>query len=835
MSLSPANLPNVAKAPRSASAIRYHPLLWTLAACSAGIAIDRAWSLSTIASLTIAAVCWSAWLIAWRSHRTSIASALLLTSVAAVAAVWHHQQWQVYPRDEIALAAGHEPSPVVLTAVAEQSPTYTQPAGFDPLNPVQQGAQSRLIVQVTGVRDGLEWRHASGTLRLRIDGHLLGVRAGDRLIIHGALSATEPPLNPGEFDYAAFARADRKLAHLWVDHPAAIKIESHGWPVSLSGWTDGSRRRARHVLGLHLSGDARDMADALILGRREQLSYEQNDAYFRTGMVHVLSISGLHIGILAVGLMWALRLGVLRRGHALIGVGVLTAGYALLIDAEPPAVRATLIVVVTCAAMFLGRDARPLNALAGAALVVLAVNPADLFRAGPLLSFLAAAVLAYCARYHLSRIERDPLARLIAETRPWPIRFARGATDMMIEATIVSLAIWLVSLPLVISQFHIATPISLALTPLLTLPIAIALFSGFGVLVFGVFLPPLATACAWIFTQSMSLIDGAIAWSLDLPNNHFWVPPLAAWVVAGFYAVIIWSLLRPKWRFNGYKQFATLACSSVVALAMPDRLPFGRSPELACTFLAVGHGCSVLLELPDGRKLLYDAGRLGPPNLGAASINAALFSRRITTLDGIVISHADVDHYNAVPELLERMQVKHVWLTSSFRQDQSAATKFVLDRLAARQVSQSALASGDEVARFDGGSIRVLLPPPEGIKGTDNANSVVLLIDYAGHRVLLTGDLEGPGLERLLAQPPVDCDVLLAPHHGSVRSNAPGCAAWCKPEWVVISGGHDASPLVANAYQSAGARVLNTAEQGASTFRLRKQGITVETFRGNLP
>ena len=72
--------------------------------------------------------------------------------------------------------------------------------------------------------------------------------------------------------------------------------------------------------------------------------------------------------------------------------------------------------------------------------------------------------------------------------------------------------------------------------------------------------------------------------------------------------------------------------------------------------------------------------------------------------------------------------------------------------------------------------------------GRDNANSILLAVEFAGRRILLPGDLESPGIERVMADPPLDCDVLLAPHHGSEQSDPPGFAAWCTPEWVVMSG-----------------------------------------------
>ncbi len=115
-------------------------------------------------------------------------------------------------------------------------------------------------------------------------------------------------------------------------------------------------------------------------------------------------------------------------------------------------------------------------------------------------------------------------------------------------------------------------------------------------------------------------------------------------------------------------------------------------------------------------------------------------------------------------------------------------------------------------------TIQVLHPPRNGVIGSDNANSITLGVEYAGRRVLLPGDLESPGLDDVMAERPYDCDVLLAPHHGSRRSDPPGFAAWSTPEWVILSGGGELAGSVIRTYERAGARVFATNEVGAVQF-----------------
>jgi competence protein ComEC len=120
------------------------------------------------------------------------------------------------------------------------------------------------------------------------------------------------------------------------------------------------------------------------------------------------------------------------------------------------------------------------------------------------------------------------------------------------------------------------------------------------------------------------------------------------------------------------------------------------------------------------------------------------------------------------------------------------------------------------------------------VLGRDNANSIVLAVEFGGRRLLLTGDLESPGLDDVLAEEPCDCDVLLAPHHGSAYSDAPRVAAWCRPEWTVISGAErDLAAVVQGAYAAHG-QVLSTARVGAVQAILSKTGVQVQTRRAVL-
>jgi competence protein ComEC len=436
------------------------------------------------------------------------------------------------------------------------------------------------------------------------------------------------------------------------------------------------------------------------------------------------------------------------------------------------------------------------------------------------------------------RLPVDPLDRLIANTRPWWQRSSQRVASYMFRLWLTGAVVWTVALPLTMYRFHVMSPSALVLNSLLWLPITAALYFGFATLTIGWLLPPVGAICGRACDGLLALVDACITYGGDHELSYQWLPGPALWWVLGFYLVLGVYVVLPRFRYKLLWAVALLSVWCAIGLAASERSPmrdyFSPEPQLRCTFIAVGHGTSVLLEFPDGQTLLYDAGHMGTPGGGAEAISSVLWSRGITQLDAVMISHADADHYNALPELLQRFDVREVYVSPVMFQLEPDGVKILhgaIDKAGVPIVN----IHGGESLKF-GPLVRgeILHPPQRGVPGSDNANSLVLAVEFAGRRILLPGDLETPGLEDVLAELPLDCDIVMAPHHGSARSNPRGFAQWSTPEWVVISGSRarDAS-VVVDAYRSYGAEVIHTAHENAVQFILTPSGLAVETWYDN--
>lgn len=817
----------------------YEPLVLLTSAMASGIFADRYYPLPVLFWWTVGIACLFVWLMLRCARFDAVASCGVLMAAAATGAAWHHASWHLVSANHVVTHIREESQPICVEGFLLSSPRIVPAPPQTALRAIPVGDRSRCDIEIKSVRENAIWRKAAGRARLTVEGHVLGLNAGDTIQIFAQYSRPTPALNPGEFDFALFERSERRWCSLNADSPDCLNIIKPADWWNARNWLDRLRLNGDLQLRRYLSPTRAALASAVMLGEREYLDADRNERFLVTGTVHLLAISGLNLGIL-VYLFWALgRAGFLSRRGTLAAAIAFAVTYALLTDAEPPVLRAAALITVICLARWSGRPVSPWNVLAGAAIVVLAWNPTWLFHVGAQLSFLAVAVLAWFQPTLNIRPPADPLDRLILQSRPWAYRAARATWLIVWQVVLSGALVSLLTFPLVWRYYNLISPVGLLLNPLVWLPMSVALFSGFGVLVLSWVSPMMGDVAGSICDSSLWTMEGIIAWGQPLQFGYHWLPAPPMWWIALFYTALATIVAVPHLRPSRSWSLALLVAWTATAfyLAMPMRSVQNEKP-LDITFAALGHGCSILIELPDGRTILYDSGHMGSPLSGARSISALLWSRGVTHLDAVVLSHADSDHYNALPELLERFSVGVVYVSTVMWNGGEPGVMQLRNAIDERDIPIKELLAGDRLRVAPEGQtiLEVLNPPFGGIFGSDNANSIVLNIEHAGRRVLLTGDLEERGLADLLAEPALDCDVLMAPHHGSTRSNPRGLVEWCRPEYVVISGGRDFElgrdpDAVAREFYRAGSNVLHTSQHGAVRFELTEKGVHLSTHR----
>jgi competence protein ComEC len=792
--------------------------------------------------------CWW-WLFCLR--RAQAAAGVLLLAIATAAAGWGLAWHGLFAATDLAWKLREQPAPVAVVGRVIEAPrplpaTLRDPITGQPIRPA-----SEMILQVTHLREDDAWRPATGVAAVMIDGltpeseqghfgidagsiHEDSIDAGCTVRLFGRGLRPAAAMNPGEYDFRDEARGRRWLSVIrCASRDCLTVLRPPPWwhPGPL---VDQLRTRGAAVLAASMPADMVPLADALLLGNRDWLPREQTQPFLVTGTIHILAISGLHVGILAWALFGLVRATPIGRGLALLLVAGVSGGYMLLVHAEVPVVRATLLVWLACLAAWLGRRPVGINTLAVVAVLMVLRQPTTVFRTGTQLSFLSTAVLILLATA-LARERRttDPIARLIEQSRPRWERWLRRVGRGVLVSVGAGAAVWAVAAPLVAMQFHVISPIAVLLNPLIAPLVAVAMGCGLGALVVGIVSPSLAAIPASGCASVLRVIETMASTAAEIPWGFAWVSgPPRLWVAGWYLAVLLSVVLAGR---VGVRRVGRWVLPCVIWL-MVGAAAWGvmlvrpvYTPRLEVTMASLRHGLGLVVRPPSGEVLVYDAGRLGAPAAARRAMEAVLRDAGITTIDMLVISHADADHFNAVRGLMERFRVKRLVVTSAFVASESPEAIAVVEAASKRAVPVVVAAAGDRLPFSETATVKVLHPAVDAESdGNDNLVSLVLEVEAAGRRLLLTGDLDGDAVDDVLARGVQRVDALIAPHHGSRTSLPPRLAEAVQPRVVLVSGSGDAGwDDVRRAYEQTGpaghAKVVRTGSGGAIRLRMNAE------------
>ncbi len=747
----------------------------------------------------------------------------LLLGVVCLGGARHHLAWSVARDNDLSLFASDEPRLLRVVGTLLARPDLISHDTPSARYAWPRPDASTAVLAAESLLDGGDECAVSGRALVHVSGHLVHCDVGDRVEVCGWLSLPAPAKNPGGFDPAGFYRGKGIRCLLTADHPDAVRLLKVGSAVSLWQWAARLRAEGEAVFARDLSPRTAPVADALLFGGRMQMDEEIRDAFTKSGLLHVLAISGMHVAILGL-LLWGVgRLaGLSVRGTSLLTiVGVV--GYALLTDGNPPVIRAAVMISLYSLARLIMRRPSLTNCLALAALVILLWNPTDLFNTGTQLSFLAVLGIAWaCGRWRrpteLALADGEPASRFVATIHAW----VRSLREQLRDDWTIAIAAALFTLPLVAARFHIISPVGILINVVMAPVSLCVLWAGYIHLGVGLLAPDVSWIAAVPFEWGLGMLLYLVERAAHVRMSHFYVAGPSDWWLAGYYAVLFaLAFVRPVRRWGG-RGWCLLLAWLIVGLGWGLRT--AEDDALRCTFLSVGHGGAILIECPNGRTLLYDAGSMQDGRIAQRAVQQTLWEQRRQGLDALVVSHADMDHFNGAAELMHALPVGALLVSQQFLDFQQPAVAALCDETAEAGVPIRLVRDEDRLRLDERVEIRLLHPGFGRPHSDDNANSIVLAIEFAGRRILLTGDLDGQGQQTLLSRPPLPVDVLLSPHHGSRRANPQALADWAHPRELVVSADRRVDFKSLRAAYAAETRITSTDDAGAVTFTIHPDG-----------
>lgn len=642
-------------------------------------------------------------------------------------------------------------------------------------------------------------------------------RYGDELVVRGQIKALHGYQNPGAIDTVAALERQGITAKLQAVKDGAV-IQSN---------REGSFRRSvdeirdnllRYMEKVMPKQDAAALF-AMLFGGYTGIKPELLEAFTATGIVHILSVSGSHITLLAGTLQWLGGLLRLRPIAVAIVIIIAVSAYAVFAGCVPPVLRSAAMGILTFVALALGREKDARHTLALICLVMLAFQPRLIYDISFQLSFTATAGLLY-----LSPPFRQAMSKL---------------PDWIAGNLAITIAAQLSVLPFLAWYFN-SVSLSALLANLVAVPIVeLIIIGGLMAVVIGVCLPILQNIIFIFCSLSVGLVYNMTNVIAALPGGNLTLPSGGLVPGAIYYGLLfffIWCAQAKRelckvWLRQYYRQ-STFGIIVLIAVLFC----LYRQPEpLRVHFIDVGQGDALLLTTPQGKAVVIDTGgvlaSLSDFDVGARVVVPYLKHYGVQEIEYLILTHAHDDHAGGSSALRRSFQVRHVIIGREDRREYARVFKTSLENCN----SFIPAYTGQEIV-LDGVRLEVV----QAMDGTDNRTgneaSNVIKISYGAYSFLITGDLDAAGEQKLLAGgAKVGSTVLKVGHHGSKTSSTENFIQKVKPAYAVISVGagnsfgHPNQAVVERLRQNQ-AEVLRTDQLGAIVFATDGKKLRVETF-----
>jgi len=648
----------------------------------------------------------------------------------------------------------------------------------------------RIYLRAERIFWGADYAAVTGRILLNVGEGRGEFLTGDRIRFISRLRVPRNYGTPGEFDYVRFLAYRGVYCTAFVASDSDVILIRRNADYRLRGAIDAIAVKIGRFIGINAPGEDGCILKALLLGDMGGISDQTKDAYTRTGVNHILSISGFHVGIISLfifcGLLFAVKgseflmLHVNARRLILLFTVPVILFYLFLSGAAPATVRSAIMILAFVAAMLLEREADLLNSLMLAAMLILACSPAALFDISFQLSFLALWGIIV-----LTPILSAPFRRIEGTVLHKPAVFMAVSASAIL-ATLFPVAYY----------FHRVSATGLV-TNIFIVPLMGygAVIAGFSALPFMFSFPALAAllvkAAAFLIRISNLIINLLAA----LPT----LPPINP----TRFDLMLFFLFLTVITFVKWKKARLGLCCTIVALFVSVKVACCicqvNEKSLRITFFSVGQGESTLVRFPDGKSMLIDGGgglKDGGADIGKRLLAPALWKMGIDRIDYMVLSHAHPDHVKGLIYVAKNFGVGEFW-ESGIHPAPDESYGELKAVIAERHIPVRFINASTRPILIGKAIVEPISPRPGGLQSEsgedpdENDSSLVFRLKYGDFSMLFTGDIGFPAERRLLGRPELlAATVLKTPHHGSRYSSSDAFVHAVSPAVALIGAGY---------------------------------------------
>ncbi|MBF0118478.1 MAG: DNA internalization-related competence protein ComEC/Rec2 [Desulfobacterales bacterium] len=662
--------------------------------------------------------------------------------------------------------------------------------------------RSRFVVKVEKINS------ISVTGKMQITVNEMKFFEGDRVLFSGKIKKIKNFRNPGGFDYVKYMAFKNIRVSAYVSNKKIKLIEKNNRSFSYRNFMDG--------IG---NGDAENIFKSLIIGDTSCVSTDLWNKFNKTGISHILSISGFHISIVAGTFFLFLKFiferidyflwnALVKKACALIAI-IPVWIYIFLSGMSDPSIRSGIMITIFLIGLLLEKDHEPINTLAFAAIIILITYPPSLFSISFQLSF--AAVFSILLLPYKQK-------------------------GILISSLLITLSVTIGTLPIIMLYFNQISFISF-ISNLIIAPII-----GFTVIPMGLislFLYPVSLTLSGLFIKMSIVILNIGIYFVDAFANipfAYITTITPSYIEIFLYYAFILAVFKCKTR-----RFIVIGVILLIFTCDVSYWCYNRfyNKNLKITFIDVGQGNAALLEFPEGYTMLIDGGGFYDNSIfdvGANIVAKFLWQKKIQTIDTIILTHANSDHLNGLFYIAENFNVKNFW---SNGEGEKQYDLFV-DIIKKKGIYHPNYKELPREHIINGVKIEILYPSKDFIEKKQvekwrdiNNNSLVTKISFGSTSFLFPGDITEKAEEEIvnLQDNNLKSTVLIAPHHGSKTSSTEFFLNYVQPQIVIISLGYQnyfkfPHASVIGLYNKRDYKILRTDLYGAIEFTVNEKGVT---------
>jgi competence protein ComEC len=687
---------------------------------------------------------------------------------------------------------------------------------------------SSFYLKVTDAQTTTGWKNVSGVVYVYVNETLKDLNPGDCLQLYCWLERLNTRHSPGQFDFTDLLAKKNIFISASVETRRAIEIlENKGADFFFNLKRYVSSIAAQSLLGSTFPQDeSESLLQALVLGLRADIDSATYRAFRQTGLLHFVCLSGMNFIILIAFVWWLCKLtGFGKKRQAIICI-VVSILFVLAVPPNPPVLRAAVISIVFCASFLFRRQPNSFNSLALSAIILLLFKPADLYNAGWQLSFSTTlGILLFCRRiqfYIYEKIFTFPIQ--IFKEQKFALIINENSLFNLSGLISTGISAWLGGAGLMLYHFYTITPLTSIWTILASPLIAIISLLGYLKLFIGLILPTTASALNLIIKPLSGLLIWLVKLFAKVSLSEILIGNTPISFIILYYCCLFFIAFfffrRPLLR----KIIIIILISTFTVSLLAIKIQRTYTRNLVLTCFDVGHGQSILAQLPRNTNILFDAGSL-TNNVGRRVIIPALNYFGVKKLSAIAISHNDIDHINAVPEIAIDAKPPAVFVNQAFLNDSNSNNPagFLKDFLTRRSFS---ILPMDSLNIKSQALLKILWPTQSTLNPNLSINdlSFVFQLDFAGRKILLCSDIEKSAQGEILKlYPGLKADIVVVPHHGSTATLDKGFLKSLDADFLICSNNLDRLNIERNSFLSKG-KIFCTADSGTIQVVIHPDG-----------